>query len=248
MIEAVFEEEEEEGGKIILYLGPPCSGKTSKLLEKIKKYKYKQSKTILIKYSTKPKNDDKIITHDLQEYKAISCNNLSFLMNKLMCYDVIGIDNGHLFPDLVEICDRLTSDNKRVFVTGVNGNEKMEPLPNISRLISKAYKIKLLHAFCFFCHEEALFSLKVKERRNKDNKNDSYSYRPVCRLCHFIHQNDKDIEQNDLIISNRIINDDVDKRNDGEKDNENEENDLELRIQDNKNNKYIAFYELINSP
>lgn len=160
-------------GKIILYLGPVFSGKTTKLLEKFSKYDHQPLSTVLVKFSPSPKIEDKIISHDGLNKKAISCSKLNEQISRLLQFDIIGIDEGHLFPDLVEICEELEEKGKIIYVTALNGNEKMKPFENISRLFSRAEKIKLFDAFCFLCKECAKFSKKTEE-----------GMKPVCRKCH----------------------------------------------------------------
>ena len=81
--------------------------------------------------------------------------------NILKSYDVIGIDEGQFFPDLVEVCEKLALLKKTVIIAALNGDFRMEPFPIISKLISKCDKIKLLKAYCFHCHQDAKFSLRI---------------------------------------------------------------------------------------
>jgi len=76
---------------------------------------------------------------------SIECKYLFESFDKLKQYDIIGIDEGQFFPDLVE----LVLLKKIVIVAALNADYKMEPFPNVSKLISKADKIKLLKAYCF---------------------------------------------------------------------------------------------------
>ena len=80
---------------------------------------------------------------------SIECKYLFESFDKLKQYDIIGIDEGQFFPDLVEICQKLVLLKKVVIVAALNADYKMEPFPNVSKLISKADKIKLLKAYCF---------------------------------------------------------------------------------------------------
>ena len=49
-----------------------------------------------------------------------------------------------IFPDLVEICEELAFLKKTVIIAALNDYFRMEPFPVISKIISKADKIKLL--------------------------------------------------------------------------------------------------------
>ena len=132
-------------GTIGFILGPMFSGKSTRLIEIIRKYTFKAKKTIMIKYFGDQRYSDKseVVTHDLVKYDSIDCKNLKDSFDILKKYDVIGIDEGQFFPDLVEICEELALLKKIVIIAALNGDFRMEPFPVISKIISKADKIKL---------------------------------------------------------------------------------------------------------
>ena len=94
-------------GRIELILGPVFSGKSTRLIELIRKYTYNSKKTIMVKYFQDDNNSEKseLITHDLTKYVSLDCKNLRESFNVLESYDVIGIDEGQFFSDLVEVAD-----------------------------------------------------------------------------------------------------------------------------------------------
>ena len=114
-------------GKIELILGPMFSGKTTRLIEVIRKYTYKAKKTIMIKFYADQRYSEKseVVTHDLMKYDSIDCKNLRDSMEILKKYDVIGIDEGQFFPDLVEVCEELALLKKIVIIAALNGDFRM---------------------------------------------------------------------------------------------------------------------------
>ena len=173
-------------GRIELILGPMFSGKSTRLIEIIRKYTYKAKKTILIKYYADKRYSDKseVVTHDQIKYDSIDCKNLNDSYEMLKAYDVIGIDEGQFFPDLVEICEKLALLKKIVIIAALNGDFRMEPFPVISNIISKADKIKLLKAYCFNCHKDAKFSLRIVQSNETVLIGAGEAYKPACRECH----------------------------------------------------------------
>ena len=103
----------------------------------------------MIKYFEDKRFSDKseVVTHDLIKYDSLDCRYLRDSFEILKNYDVIGIDEGQFFPDLVEISEKLVLLKKFVIITALNGDFRMEPFPVIAKIISKADKIKLLKAF-----------------------------------------------------------------------------------------------------
>ncbi len=176
-----------EGGKIKLIIGPMFSGKSTMLTDTVRKFVYKGMKTVLVNFAADKRYDKegKIVTHEQVKYNALSCYQLQDNFIELMKYDVIGIDEGQFFPDLVEVSETLCKNGKIVVVSALSGNFKMEPFENVSKLISKADKIKLLKAYCYFCHKRAGFSLRTVRNDKEILIGASDMYRPVCKACYY---------------------------------------------------------------
>ena len=173
-------------GKIELILGPMFSGKSTRLIELMRKYVYKAKKTIMVKYYADQRYSEKseVVTHDLIKYDSINCKLLRNSFDTLKQYDVIGIDEGQFFADLVEVCEELALMGKIVLIAALNGDFRMEPFPVIQRIISKSDKIKLLKAYCFNCHKDAKFSLRIVQSNETVLIGAGEAYKPACRECH----------------------------------------------------------------
>ena len=173
-------------GKIELILGPMFSGKSTRLIELMRKYVYKAKKTIMVKYFADHRYSEKseVVTHDLIKYDSINCKLLRNSFDTLKQYDVIGIDEGQFFADLVEVCEELALMGKIILIAALNGDFRMEPFPVIQRIISKSDKIKLLKAYCFNCHKDAKFSLRIVKSNETVLIGAGEAYKPACRECH----------------------------------------------------------------
>ena len=84
----------------------------------------------------------------------------------------------------MEICEQLALLKKIVVIAALNGDFRMEPFPVISHIISKADKIKLLKAYCFNCHKDAKFSLRIVQSNETVLIGAGEAYKPACRECH----------------------------------------------------------------
>ena len=200
-------------GKIELILGPMFSGKSTRLIETIRKCVYKNKKTIMIKFIDDQRYTKKseVVTHDQIKYDSIDCKNLTESFDLLKDYDIIGIDEGQFFPDLVEISEKLAHLNKTVIIAALNGDFRMEPFPVIARIIPKADKIKLLKAYCFNCHKDAKFSLRIVQSNETVLIGAGEAYKPACRECHKYFSEER--EKGNLNI-NKIIEAENNKQND----------------------------------
>ena len=181
-------------GKIELIIGPMFSGKSTRLIGLIRKYTYKAKKTIMIKFFADKRYTDKseVVTHDFLKYDSIDCKNLRDHFEKLKNYDVIGIDEGQFFPDLVEVCEELALMKKTIIVAALNGDFRMEPFPVIAKLISKADKIKLLKAYCFNCHKDAKYTLRIVQSNETVLIGAGEAYKPACRECHVFFSKERE--------------------------------------------------------
>ena len=186
--------QEFEEGKIELILGPMFSGKSTRLIGLIRKYTYKAKKTIMIKFFADKRYTEKseVVTHDLLKYDSIDCKNLGDHFEKIKNYDVIGIDEGQFFPDLVEICEKLALMKKTVIIAALNGDFRMEPFPVVAKIISKADKIKLLKAYCFNCHKDAHYTLRIVQSNETVLIGAGEAYKPACRECHIYFSKERE--------------------------------------------------------
>ena len=202
--------QELEEGRIELILGPMFSGKSTRLIGVIRKFTYKAKKTIMIKFYADKRFTEKseVVTHDLLKYDSIECKNLREHFDKIKNYDVIGIDEGQFFSDLVEVCEELALMKKTIIIAALNGDFRMEPFPVIAKIIPKADKIKLLKAYCFNCHKDAKFTLRIVQSNETVLIGAGEAYKPACRECH-IHFS-KEREKGNLNID-EILKDKQDK-------------------------------------
>lgn len=149
-------------GRIELIFGPMFAGKTTELIRRIQRAEKANLKCILIKYS----NDDRyskdcISTHDMAMLKATPTNKLTTLESLCTKFDVIGIDEGQFFPDIIEFCESLVSLGKTLIIAGLDGTFQAKPFGNILNLISRCEKITKLSAICVETSNEASFTKRI---------------------------------------------------------------------------------------
>ena len=158
-----------ECGKIKIFLGPMFAGKSIRLINTIKKCIYENKKVV---YITHYNNINCSNNSDLKNIRSLKCNNLKDIFNDLLLFDVIGIDEAPL-----------------------NGDYKMEPFNNVTKLISKCDIIKLMKGFCFYCDNKAKFTMKIKNQNLDENININNLnnipyfdiYKPVCKKCFYLY-------------------------------------------------------------
>lgn len=172
-------------GEIEVFYGPMFSGKTSSLIRKIKRYCHAQEKCIVIKYKGDTRYEvQDISTHDKQTYKAIPCETLE-IMNIFEDCDVIGIDEGQFFDNIVEFSEHYANRGKKVIISALDSTFERKPFGNILELVSKAEKVHKLTAICVKCHKEASFTKRLGNEKEVKLIGGDEKYMPVCRKCYF---------------------------------------------------------------
>jgi thymidine kinase len=179
-----------ECGKIKIFLGPMFAGKSIRLINTIKKCIYENKKIVYITHYNNINSSDK---YELKNITCLKCNTLNEIFNELLQFDVIGIDEAHYFSDLVEVCEKLSFLGKQIYVAALNGDYKMEPFNNVTKLISICDIIKLMKAFCYYCDNNAKFTIKVNNQNLDENININNLnnipyfdiYKPVCKSCFY---------------------------------------------------------------
>lgn len=80
-----------------------------------------------------------------------------------MLYDVVAIDEGQFYPDIVDFCEELANNGTIVMVAALDGTFQRKPFGNIINLLPVAEKVTKLTAVCVYCGSEASFTQRVIE-------------------------------------------------------------------------------------
>ena len=111
-------------GGIKLIIGPMFAGKSTYLLAEERKSKIAKKSVVCVKHSfdTRYTSGSEIVTHNQDTSKAPSyaSNTLGELMNTLIQYDVILIDEGQFFEDLAEGVSQLVTLKKYIVIAAYN--------------------------------------------------------------------------------------------------------------------------------
>jgi thymidine kinase len=177
------------------------SGKTTELLRRLRLERIGKRSALLIKYSkdtrycvvvspNSPAAESACVTHDFMRESAAAVNNLEDIADTALTYDVIGIDAGQMFPDIVSFSDNLANHGKRVIVSALDATYKRTPFGHIHELVSRAESIVKLEAVCEYCHAPAAFTqLRSGIFVNRIGSDDiliggSEIYTAACRACY----------------------------------------------------------------
>ena len=157
-------------GRIDLIIGPMFAGKSTELVRRIQYAELSRNKCILCKFSKDNCNftRDALSTHDMVLIPAIPCSHLVPLIPMLMEYDVIGVDEGQFYPDIVEFSETMANAGKTVIIAALDGTFQRRPFGKALNLISKCESITKLTAVCKETGCDAPFTKRIIKFWPKD--------------------------------------------------------------------------------
>ena len=176
-----------ELGHIQVIFGPMFSGKTSELLRRVRRYQIRKDECLLLKTLDKRYSNDlnKVITHDKVNYlEALGCERLYDMYDHAMLADIIGIDEGQFFPDIIEFAEEMANNGKVVIIASLDSDYKRDPFGNICSLVAKAESVTKLSSICISCKGEACFTARVTPETDVKVIGGRNKYKPVCRSCY----------------------------------------------------------------
>ena len=174
--------------KLSLIIGPMFAGKTTELLRRIRRHKISGYNCLLIKYAKDDRySKDAVFTHDNDQIDAIACNELAEVEVHAKHFDVIGIDEGQFFKDIVKFSDSMANKGKIVIVAALNGTFERKSFGDIPSLLPLAEEISKLTAICMECKSDASFTIRTTSSKETTLIGGAEHYRPVCRSCFVKH-------------------------------------------------------------
>lgn len=177
-----------------IIIGCMWSGKTTELFRRVKRLHSIGMKILIVNNELDVRNnnsslcmshDGNVVNHALVENTSV--RNIADLYKcDISKYDVIAIDEGQFFSDLIE-CKQLVNNNKHVIISGLNGDSNQNKFGSILDLISFADDVSFMTALCKKCNDgtKGIFSLFIGN--NKDISCSQISvgagekYMAVCR-------------------------------------------------------------------
>jgi thymidine kinase len=198
-------------GYLELILGPMFSGKSSRLVEIYKQCIFCNIPVAVINHSIDKRYDDTLLsTHDKVMIPCIQTNKLKDIwyydspvdkdcsiednqvvlhrLNdsvKLVAADVIIINEGQFFEDLLPTVEHMLQHNKKIYVGGLDGDFECKKFGQILDLIPLCDKVTKMTSLCGICKNgtAGIFSKRISLERQQTVVG-SDNYIPVCRSCY----------------------------------------------------------------
>jgi len=185
-----------------LFIGPMFSGKTSKIVEIYKQCMFCSIPVAVINHSIDKRYDNTLLsTHDKVMIPCIQTNKLKDIWNydaipdvvlsrlddsvKLINADVILINEGQFFEDLLPAVEHMLQHNKKIYISGLDGDFERKKFGQILDLIPLCDKVTKMTSLCGLCKDgtAGIFSKRITSEKEQTVVG-SDNYIPVCRSCY----------------------------------------------------------------
>lgn len=171
-------------GHIQVIFGPMFSGKTTELMRRMKRYQIANYKCLIVKYAKDTRYvEEGIATHDRQSLPAVAAEKLSDMEDLAADYEIIGIDEGQFFPDVVSFCDQMADRGKIVIVAALDGTFQRQGFGDILNLVPMAENVIKLSAVCMTCNSDGHFTKRTTKDKSVEVIGGADMYQAVCRDC-----------------------------------------------------------------
>ena len=179
-----------ESGTLHMFIGPMYSGKTSKLHELYKQFKFCAIPTQVVNYAEDVRYTDKpeLATHDKAMIPCVMANSMSeiILSTEEDSTQVYLINEGQFFPDIIEWTKKAISRpfNKKVYICGLDGDFERNTFGDWLSLIAHSDSVTKLRSICCDCRKaDAIFSYRLTSEKEQKVIGSS-AYIPLCRHCY----------------------------------------------------------------
>jgi thymidine kinase len=184
-------------GRIELIIGPMFAGKSTELIRRVRRYSRTRKKCLVIKYKADTRYSvESVSTHDRVEHRAESCTELKEVDHLIDEVDVVAIDEGQFFPDLLSFADRVANSGRIVIIACLDADFLRAPFGDVCNLVPRAELITKLTAVCNRCTADAAFTLRTTNATQQALIGGAEMYEPVCRSCHLRYCQSKNTLQN----------------------------------------------------
>ncbi len=175
-----------KSGWIEVITGSMFSGKSEELIRRLRRAEIARQRVQIFKPGLDVRYDeDHIVSHSQMKLRSEAVENSQTLMERVDDrVEVIGVDEAQFFDvDLVEVCNRLANQGKRVIVAGLDRDFRGEPFDVMARLLATAEYITKSLAICMVCGGPAAYTQKLTGGHDRIEIGAAGMYEARCRYC-----------------------------------------------------------------
>ena len=172
-------------GWIEVVCGSMFSGKTEELIRRLKRARIARQHVAIFKPSLDLRfSEDEVVSHDENVLSSTPVDTASQIVLLAGDADVVGVDEAQFFDiELVDVCQTLARQGKRVIVAGLDQDYLGRPFEPVPQLMAVAEYVTKLHAVCVVCGSPANHSQRLTSANDRVMIGARDTYEPRCRAC-----------------------------------------------------------------
>jgi thymidine kinase len=184
------------GGRIELITGSMFSGKTEELLRRLRRADIAgQDVAVFTPALDDRYGEDTVGSHEGRQWDAHAVAHegeaVWELTDHLDGEEVVAVDEANFFDrTLVDVCEHLAADGRRVIVSGIDQTFRGEPFEPVPQIAAQAEYVEKLRAICAVCGDPATKNQRLVDGEPAHEDDPTIlvgaeeSYEPRCRRCH----------------------------------------------------------------
>lgn len=178
---------------IKLYTGCMFAGKTTAMINEAKAYQQVGKRVAIFKPALDIRyGEDVVKTHDNIEMSAYAVQDIEEVMKISTDFDVICFDEVQFFNiELIKKLKQLKFAHKDIIIAGLDTDFRREAFIVSKKVMELADEVIYLKSSCFYCNEEAGYSLRTSASTDLFELGAADKYLPVCLSCHQKHYTNK---------------------------------------------------------
>ncbi|MEA2043254.1 MAG: thymidine kinase [Bacteroidota bacterium] len=172
-------------GWIEVIAGSMFSGKTEELIRRLRRAEIANQEVKIFKPGVDTRySEENVVSHDSNTIGSTPVENSADILKAVNGEEVIAIDEAQFFDDgLIDVCNTLANDGKRVIVAGLDMDFQGKPFGPIPELFAIAEYATKVHAICMRCGNLAQYSHRLSDDDELVLLGEKDSYEPLCRSC-----------------------------------------------------------------
>jgi thymidine kinase len=172
-------------GWIEVIVGSMYSGKTEELIRRLRRAQIARQRVEIFKPAIDDRYaKDQIVSHSELKIPSRAVKSARDVLRWAHEAQVIGIDEGQfLGPGLLEVCERLARQGKRVIVAGLDQDYMGKPFEPMPQLLAVAEYITKTLAICMVCGAPANRTYRKVARGGRVVVGGADLYEARCRRC-----------------------------------------------------------------
>jgi thymidine kinase len=172
-------------GWIEVICGSMFSGKSEELIRRLRRAIIAKQRVQVFKPAIDSRSEAEIVSHSDMRLPSISVSSSADLLTRLdHRTEVVGVDEAQFFdPGIVEVCQRMADQGKRVIVAGLDKDFRGAPFGPIPTLMAVAEDVTKTLAICVRCGSPANNTQRLVESDELVVVGAQGLYEARCRRC-----------------------------------------------------------------